>query len=397
MTLPLPVGLFTPVFLTGSVIGRIIGEIVCTWTGFSNFVPSDYSLLAGINIQYTVNIVIPAAAFSTGVTRAISTAVIVYELSGESHLRLPLSVVILSAYFVGNRFSKNVYEVLIDTSGNPYMQEIPKSFYNIPVSEVMVKIDEKQVLALNSTYLEAYKLLSTVETSQDIENQYIKSNMTAVIPIVQSKKSMVIVGAVLREDLELSLQRLLSLSETAESDPVVLGLSNDFDEDDIEQKNDILSIHNNSSSNNNSNDKDMQKELLEETIQFLILADGGKSVTPVACASDKHRRGRRVSWKSIPIAIVMDPSPYQIVNTMYLSKVELLFRMLSLNQAYVTKSGRLVGLITRSSLREYLSKNCKVKRPIDKCVQLAYSIYHYTCNDKSRIDYQEIIEVEPEL
>ena len=54
-----------------------------------------------------------AAGLATGVTRAISTAVIVYELCGQPHLRLPLSIVVLTAYFVGNRFSKNVYEVLI--------------------------------------------------------------------------------------------------------------------------------------------------------------------------------------------------------------------------------------------------------------------------------------------
>jgi H+/Cl- antiporter ClcA len=34
---------------------------------------------------------IGAAAFSTGVTRAVSTTVIVYELSGHKHIHLPLS------------------------------------------------------------------------------------------------------------------------------------------------------------------------------------------------------------------------------------------------------------------------------------------------------------------
>lgn len=34
---------------------------------------------------------IGAAAFSTGVTRAVSTTVIVYELSAHKHIHLPLS------------------------------------------------------------------------------------------------------------------------------------------------------------------------------------------------------------------------------------------------------------------------------------------------------------------
>ena len=275
VTLPLPVGLFTPVFMTGSVLGRIIGESICHWplfVSFTNYSPSDYSILA-------------AAGFSTGVTRAISTAVIVYELSGEPHLRLPLSVVILTAYFVGNRFSKNIYDALIDKNGTPYMQEIPKSMLNLPASEVMMPINESHVLALNSTYRDALLLIRATSNSAKAPSQLMEANATKqhiftefsseenielisresiseiassprishnnpfiekkgygstdieepvstianefkidfrfrkadsagkmlidncnVIPVVQSKKSMVIVGAVLREDVKVWIQ-----------------------------------------------------------------------------------------------------------------------------------------------------------------------------------------------
>jgi len=60
---------------------------------------------------------------------------------------------------------------------------------------------------------------------------------------------------------------------------------------------------------------------------------------------------------------------------MHLCKVDLLFRMLSLNQAYVTNSGRLVGLVTRSSLRSYLGST--VKRPLDRCSQLFAAVRKY--------------------
>lgn len=58
---------------------------------------------------HTPTPVIGAAAFSSGVTRAVSTAVIVFELSGQSHLVLPISVALLIAYFVANRFTKASY------------------------------------------------------------------------------------------------------------------------------------------------------------------------------------------------------------------------------------------------------------------------------------------------
>jgi hypothetical protein len=60
---------------------------------------------------------------------------------------------------------------------------------------------------------------------------------------------------------------------------------------------------------------------------------------------------------------------------MLLNKVELLFRMLSLNQAYVTNSGKLVGIINRATLREFLGKFAK--RPIDKCLMLFQAICCY--------------------
>ena len=94
VTLPLPVGLFTPVFITGGAIGRLFGE----WVRIHFF--------ASTKLEPWEFAVIGAAAFSTGVTHAVSTAVILFELSGENHLRLPLGMSILVAYFVSNRFTK---------------------------------------------------------------------------------------------------------------------------------------------------------------------------------------------------------------------------------------------------------------------------------------------------
>ena len=62
---------------------------------------------------------------------------------------------------------------------------------------------------------------------------------------------------------------------------------------------------------------------------------------------------------------------------MLLNKVEIIFRMLSLNQAYVTNSGKLVGIINRATLREFLGKYSK--RPIDKCLLLFRSMSACFC------------------
>lgn len=96
VSLPLPVGLFTPTFATGGAIGRLFGELIAQIPALSSrctFAPWEFA-------------VIGAAAFASGVTRAISTAIIVFELSGQYHLHLPMSVAILCAYFIANRFTK---------------------------------------------------------------------------------------------------------------------------------------------------------------------------------------------------------------------------------------------------------------------------------------------------
>jgi len=116
--LPLPVGLFTPTFMTGAALGRIFGEIL------NRYYDSDLSSFRAW--EYAV---IGAAAFSSGVTRAISTAVVIFELSGQNHLRLPVAVAVLVAYFIGNRFTKNIYDVILDTNGTPYLPDLPRELY----------------------------------------------------------------------------------------------------------------------------------------------------------------------------------------------------------------------------------------------------------------------------
>jgi hypothetical protein len=46
-----------------------------------------------------------------------------------------------------------------------------------------------------------------------------------------------------------------------------------------------------------------------------------------------------------------------------MKRVDLLFRMLKLNNAYVTRNGRLVGVISRDRLMTFLGKSSKYKVP----------------------------------
>lgn len=73
VVVPLPAGVFTPTFVIGGIFGRMIGEAIqVTGVVSTEFEPFEFAILG-------------AAAFSTGVTRAISTAVIIMEVSHNGY------------------------------------------------------------------------------------------------------------------------------------------------------------------------------------------------------------------------------------------------------------------------------------------------------------------------
>ena len=110
-SLPLPSGLFTPVFTIGALIGRLFGQGVTAIS--AAYFHHSISFSAG---EFAVA---GAAAFAGGVTRSIATAAIVMELTGQLHLQIPVAVCVLASYFVSNRFASAVYDVLIKEHGLP--------------------------------------------------------------------------------------------------------------------------------------------------------------------------------------------------------------------------------------------------------------------------------------
>jgi hypothetical protein len=109
-----------------------------------------------------------------------------------------------------------------------------------------------------------------------------------------------------------------------------------------------------------------EEDPLEEVIHFAVTTDQGQ----------KQRSGRPSSSFG---AVAFDPSPYQVVETMQLCKVDNVFRMLKLNQAFVTSLGKLTGVVTRHMLREYVRTHTShIKHPLDRCKQLCQALGEVT-------------------
>jgi len=302
VSLPIPCGLFSPVFLSGSLLGRAIG-ILLKASGFqSNYTLSEFAIIGSVS-------------FSTGITRAISTALIVYELSGQRQIRFPLSITLLVSYFTSNRFSKNVYEVLIDTNRIPIVQELPREVTSVVVHEVMTPLNASDCISITSSFRDALDMIKSR-----------KDDKMAIIPVVESKASMVLVGQILKEDIRKMLRKM-------------------------------------------KGNQDIESKALDKRIQFVVLV--GTSVCPFKSLQSQLS----VNTNSISpfkysyeidkdCDIFIDPSPYQIVYTSQLSKVDNVFRLLKLNHAFVTEAGRVVGVVTRENLRVFLGE--RQKHPTEK-------------------------------
>ena len=83
------------------------------------------------------------------------------------------------------------------------------------------------------------------------------------------------------------------------------------------------------------------------------------------------RNEQKILQADIDFDIHIDLSPYQVVDTMHLIKLDNVFRMLKLNQTYVTEKGRLVGVVSRAILKKFIGQNSK--KPIDRCLDLVQS------------------------
>ena len=90
VSLPIPAGLFVPIITVGAGVGRLTGEIL------SPLIQSDPQLSQNIP---GIMAVVGAAGVGAGVTQTFSVAVIIFELTGQIVLLVPVTVC-LDKYFL---------------------------------------------------------------------------------------------------------------------------------------------------------------------------------------------------------------------------------------------------------------------------------------------------------
>ena len=307
VVLPIPAGLFIPALLLGALMGRVVAEIAA-------IAFDDVPTITGY--EPGVFAVVGAAAFAAGTTRAISSSVIVVECVGQPHLLIPVSIGVLTAYFVANRVSKPVYDTLLEANAFPSLRKLSYVVGNGIVRSIMHPLGTDDVLTIDATVRDANRTLD--ERRRDV-----------VFPLVNNARDMILVGEVQRRDLRRATSRARDLAriEGTDFEPAS---TPDYFLSTPESVRSVRSLVGGDS---------VSESRLPFAVESGVVSDHFPSLSSV-------QRDSRLGCAPIRV----DPSPICVATTTNIHKVDVLFRTLRLNALYVHDySNRLVGKVTRNS------------------------------------------------
>lgn len=183
-TIPVPSGIFIPVFKIGAGLGRLIGEGIHLWFPLgvryggrlSPIIPGGYA-------------VVGAAAFSGAVTHTVSVAVIIFEMTGQITHVVPVMIAVLIANAIAALLQPSMYDSIILIKKLPYLPDLlPSSsgMYSIYVEDFMVR-DVKYIWQ-GINYQKLKEILKANKTLRSL-------------PLVDSPDNMILLGSVQRYEL----------------------------------------------------------------------------------------------------------------------------------------------------------------------------------------------------
>ncbi|MGH0130806.1 UNVERIFIED_CONTAM: hypothetical protein FKN15_071473, partial [Acipenser sinensis] len=183
-TIPVPCGAFMPVFVIGAAFGRLVGESMAAW--FPDGIHADGNVYRIVPGGYAV---VGAAALAGAVTHTVSTAVIVFELTGQISHILPVMIAVIMANAVAQSLQPSLYDSIIRIKKLPYLPELGWGHhekYNIRVEDIMVR--EVHYVTLNCCYRDLHDVLQI-------------GNLKT-LALVESAESMILLGSIERSQVQ---------------------------------------------------------------------------------------------------------------------------------------------------------------------------------------------------
>uniref|UniRef100_A0A671Y5A8 Chloride channel 2c n=1 Tax=Sparus aurata TaxID=8175 RepID=A0A671Y5A8_SPAAU len=362
-TIPVPCGAFMPVFVIGAAFGRLVGESMAAW--FPDGIHTDGTIYPIVPGGYAV---VGAAALSGAVTHTVSTAVIVFELTGQISHILPVMIAVILANAVAQSLQPSLYDSIIRIKKLPYLPELGWGHhekYNIRVEDIMVR--DVRYITLNCCY-------------RDLQNVLLTGHLKT-LALVESAESMILLGSIERAQLQSLLSQQLGRPKRLEY----------IRERAVAEKK-RLSVMSNPGSDDGS-------QRVSQEVRFQVRGHcgwreevwlqhwGNKGLffcsfycqkffshvylssqppPPPPCSPlcvlqisewEEMQLDEQVNFNNCKI----DPAPFQLVERTSLHKTHTIFSLLGLDHAYVTSIGRLIGVVSLKELRKAIEGSVTVK------------------------------------
>ncbi|XP_061072894.1 chloride channel protein 2-like [Conger conger] len=409
-TIPVPCGAFMPVFVIGAAFGRLVGESMAAW--FPDGIHSDGKIYPIVPGGYAV---VGAAALSGAVTHTVSTAVIVFELTGQISHILPVMIAVILANAVAQSLQPSLYDSIIRIKKLPYLPELGWGHhekYNIRVEDIMVR--DVRYITLNCCYRDLHDVLLT---------GHLKT-----LALVEAGDSMILLGSIERSQLQSLLsqqlgrprrleyvreraqaikKRLSTTSQTGGEQPAgeepVRRISQ-------EVRFQISTEESSFSPTRPGAQKPLKPALKRPSVVDRVTVESptspqdstGIALKSLFCANPdaeavesndgsvapESRKPKRVrisvvddgdvdddmttreivEWEEQQLEeqvnfnnCKIDPAPFQLVERTSLHKTHTIFSLLGLDHAYVTSIGRLIGVVSLKEVRKAIEGSVTVK------------------------------------
>ncbi|XP_008283005.1 chloride channel protein 2-like isoform X2 [Stegastes partitus] len=382
-TIPVPCGAFMPVFVIGAAFGRLVGESMAAW--FPDGIHTDGTIYPIVPGGYAV---VGAAALSGAVTHTVSTAVIVFELTGQISHILPVMIAVILANAVAQSLQPSLYDSIIRIKKLPYLPELGWGHhekYNIRVEDIMVR--DVRYITLNCCYRDLHNVLLT---------GHLKT-----LALVESAESMILLGSIERAQLQSLLsqqlgrpKRLEYIRERAAAEKKRLSVvSIPGSEDGGQRASQEVRFQISTEESSFSPTRPVPQKPLKPALKRPSVVErptelptspqdnSGIALKNLFCASpdtegleddgdveddmtireiaewEEKQLDEQVNFNNCKI----DPAPFQLVERTSLHKTHTIFSLLGLDHAYVTSIGRLIGVVSLKELRKAIEGSVTVK------------------------------------
>uniref|UniRef100_A0A4W6BRS8 Chloride channel 2c n=1 Tax=Lates calcarifer TaxID=8187 RepID=A0A4W6BRS8_LATCA len=359
-TIPVPCGAFMPVFVIGAAFGRLVGESMAAW--FPDGIHTDGTIYPIVPGGYAV---VGAAALSGAVTHTVSTAVIVFELTGQISHILPVMIAVILANAVAQSLQPSLYDSIIRIKKLPYLPELGwghHEYYNIRVEDIMVR--DVRYITLNCCYRDLHNVLLT---------GHLKT-----LALVESAESMILLGSIERAQLQSLLsqqlgrpRRLQYIRERAAAEKKRLSVvSNPGSEDDSQRASQEVRFQVRVTESSFSPTRPVPLKPLKPALKRSSVVERPTEIptSKTHTHTHTHTQIQIAEWEEKQLDeqvnfnnCKIDPAPFQLVERTSLHKTHTIFSLLGLDHAYVTSIGRLIGVVSLKELRKAIEGSVTVK------------------------------------